>query len=123
MSFMETNESSEIDAELHAIHLIQGSPPDPSPLVDSPRGSLDLDSSPLVRPPLPPKPAHLNRKVTELRSTDDLYLDDDESDEDGSESDVVQGNGKPVIDFILWREEYLQSTRSVNETIMPNFNY
>ncbi|KAF9548307.1 hypothetical protein EC957_006803 [Mortierella hygrophila] len=136
MSFMEINESSEIDAELHALHSIQGSPPDPSPLADSPRGSPDIprgsldisresldipsgsldfpirsldndndndnhnhnndddddDSLPLVRPPLPPKPAHLNRKITELNNTGDLYLDDDDSDDDGSESDVVQGS-------------------------------
>ncbi|KAF9147274.1 hypothetical protein BG015_011115 [Linnemannia schmuckeri] len=150
MSFMETNESSEIDAELHAIHSIQGSPPVPSPLVDSPRGSLDIpgesldnpresldsprksldsprksldnpsesfddprenldndndndnnndnDSLPLIRPPLPPKPAHLNRKIAELRSTGDLYLDDDDSDDDGSESDVVPDSGKTAYD-------------------------
>ncbi|KAF8942637.1 hypothetical protein BGZ47_006288 [Haplosporangium gracile] len=137
MSFMETNESSEIDAELHAIHSIQGSPPVPSPLVDSLRRSLDIpresldnpresldsprksldnpsesfdsprenldndndndndiDSLPLIRPPLPPKPAHLNRKIAELRSTGDLYLDDDDSDDDGSESDVVPDSAR-----------------------------
>lgn len=103
---METSESSEIDAELHAIHMIQGSPPDPSPLVESPRGSFDLDSSPLVGPPLPPKPVHLNRKIAEPRSTEDLSPDDDDSDDDGSESDVVQGSGKPVIDFTMWKGEY-----------------
>ncbi|KAG0080123.1 hypothetical protein BGZ90_000552 [Linnemannia elongata] len=184
MSLMEINESCEIDTELHAIHSIQGSPPDPSPLVDSPRGSPDIprgsfdspgrspdspggsldspggspeiprgspdilrgsldisrdsldiprgipdipkslgndndnhnhnnnnnnhdddenhhdndededdeddeDSLPLVRPPLPPKPAHLNRKMAERRNTEDLYLEDDDSDDDGSESDAT----------------------------------
>lgn len=158
MSFMEINESSEIDAELHAIHSIQGSPPDPSPLMASPRGSPDIpresldissegldiprgsldipkrsldndndndndnenhnndndneshntdnenhntdndDSLHLVRPPLPPKPAHLNRKIAELKSTGDPFLDDDDSDDDGSESDAVQGSGKSVHD-------------------------
>ncbi|KAG0063701.1 hypothetical protein BGZ89_009691 [Linnemannia elongata] len=194
MSLMEINESCEIDTELHAIHSIQGSPPDPSPLVDSPRGSPDIprgsfdspgqspdspgggldspggsldspggspeiprgspdilrgsldisrdsldiprgisdipkslgndndndnhnnnhnnnhdddenhdndededdeddeDSLPLVRPPLPPKPAHLNRKMAERRNTEDLYLEDDDSDDDGSESDAVQSS-------------------------------
>ncbi|KAF9331173.1 hypothetical protein BGZ91_012222 [Linnemannia elongata] len=189
MSLMEINESCEIDTELHAIHSIQGSPPDPSPLVDSPRGSPDIprgsfdspgrspdspggsldspggspeiprgspdilrgsldisrdsldiprgipdipkslgndndnhnhnnnnnnhdddenhhdndededdeddeDSLPLVRPPLPPKPAHLNRKMAERRNTEDLYLEDDDSDDDGSESDAVQSSAQ-----------------------------
>ncbi|KAF9098654.1 hypothetical protein BGX23_005720 [Mortierella sp. AD031] len=116
MCIMEIDESSAIDAELDAIHCIQASPPDPSPHLeedvpsdDPRRSSLDDDNNdndndddtlaepepepePQARPPLPPKPAHLNRKIAELRHTGDLYLDDDDSDDDGSESDVVQGS-------------------------------
>ncbi|KAF9927124.1 hypothetical protein FBU30_003474 [Linnemannia zychae] len=97
ISFVETTEIDTIDEELHAIHSIQGSPPDPSPLIQlpaEPKESLDDEDLLPVKPPLPPKPAHLHRKISEMSNTDDIYLDDDDSDDDGSESDVVQGSAR-----------------------------
>ncbi|KAF9908392.1 hypothetical protein EC991_009847 [Linnemannia zychae] len=104
---METNESFALDNDLQTIHSVQSSPSEPSSLLDSPSGprdSLDNDSLPQPKPPLPPKPAHLHRKISELRNTGDLYLDDDDTDDDGSESDVVQGSARSPSHQTLLRK-------------------
>ncbi|KAG0294399.1 hypothetical protein BGZ98_001784 [Dissophora globulifera] len=60
-----------------------------------------IDSPPQIKPPLPPKPTRY-RKVSELRSTDELSMDEDSSEEDEDESEAQQEG--PPLSYTIHRK-------------------
>ncbi|KAI1321044.1 hypothetical protein EDD11_008625 [Mortierella claussenii] len=55
-----------------------------------------LESPPQIKPPLPPKPARY-RKVSELRSSEDLSMDEDSSDEDEDEPEPTEDHNRGQV--------------------------
>ncbi|KAF9576532.1 hypothetical protein EC968_008010 [Mortierella alpina] len=53
---------------------------------------IDIESTPLAGPPLPPKPVHLIRHLSETRISEELSLDEDDSDDDDDDQDLAPGD-------------------------------
>lgn len=59
-----------------------------------------LETPPQSRPPLPPKPARLHRRLTDTK-VEESELDESDDDDDGDDDDDMEGMRDPVRLLIL----------------------